>query len=88
MQPGDVCRIYTNENHPEWCGFNYGSGSAIWNNSGDTATLKDGNGTLIDEYGYKDIREIKGQEHVKRALEVALFHVWDNTPGALSCSFS
>ena len=52
MQPGEVCRIYTNENHPEWCGFNYGNGSAIWNNTGDTAALKDGNGTLIDEYSY------------------------------------
>jgi predicted extracellular nuclease len=40
MQPGQVCRIYTNENHPEWCGFNYGSGSAIWNNGGDTAYLR------------------------------------------------
>ena len=52
MQPGEVCRIYTNENHPESCGFNYGNGSAIWNNSGDTATLRDGNGTLIDDYSY------------------------------------
>jgi hypothetical protein len=52
MEPGKVCRIYTNENHPEWCGFNYGSGSAIWNNGGDTAYLRDGNGTLIDDYSY------------------------------------
>ena len=52
MQPGEVCRIYTNENHPEWCGFNYGNGSAIWNNSGDTATLKNSIGTLIDEFTY------------------------------------
>ena len=50
MEPGKVCRVYTNEYHPEWCGFSYGSGSAIWNNGGDTATLRDGNGTLIDEY--------------------------------------
>ena len=52
INPGQVCRIYTNEYHPEWCGFNYGSGSAIWNNTGDTAYLRDGNETLIDEYGY------------------------------------
>jgi competence protein ComEC len=52
MQSGQVCRVYTNQNHPEWCGFNYGSGSAIWNNSGDTAYLRDGNGTLIDTYTY------------------------------------
>ena len=49
MLPGQVCRIYTNEYHPECCGFNYGSGSAIWNNTGDCAYLRDGQSTLIDE---------------------------------------
>ena len=52
FQPEQVCRVYTNEVHPEWCGFSYGSGAAIWNNSGDTATLRDGNGTLVDMYTY------------------------------------
>ena len=52
MQPGQTCRIYTNEYHPEWCGFNYGNGAAIWNNSGDTAYLRDGTGTPIDTYSY------------------------------------
>ena len=52
MTPGQICRVYTNENHPEWCGFNYGSGTAIWNNSGDTATLRDSSNSLIDEYVY------------------------------------
>ena len=52
IQPNQQCRIYTNENHPEWCGFNYGSGTAIWNNSGDTAYLRNSNGTLIDDYSY------------------------------------
>jgi competence protein ComEC len=52
MQPGQVCRIYTNEYHPEWCGFNYGSGSAIWNNSGDCAYLRNSTGTPIDTYCY------------------------------------
>jgi cardiolipin synthase A/B len=52
IQPGQVCRVYTNENHPEWCGFNYGSGSAIWNNTGDTASLRNSNGVLIDMYTY------------------------------------
>ena len=52
IQPNQQCRVYTNENHPEWCGFNYGSASAIWNNSGDTAYLRDSNGTLIDDFNY------------------------------------
>jgi len=52
MPPGQVCRIYTNEHHAEWCGFSYGSSSAIWNNGGDCAYLKDSAGTLIDTYCY------------------------------------
>jgi len=53
MQPSQECRIYTNQSHPEWCGFNYGSGSAIWNNSGDCAYLRDEQGNPIDEYCYE-----------------------------------
>lgn len=52
MQPGQVCRIYTNESHPEWCSFNYGNGSAIWNNGGDCAYLRDSTDTEIDTYCY------------------------------------
>lgn len=52
MKPGEVCRVYTNEDHPEWCGFNWGSGSAVWDNGGECATLQDASGTLIDEYCY------------------------------------
>jgi hypothetical protein len=48
--PTYSCRIYTNEIHPEWCGFSYGSGSAIWNNTGDTATLWEGNEISINKY--------------------------------------
>ncbi len=52
IQPGKVCRIYTNQHRPAWCGFNYGSGSPIWNNDGDTAILRDSSGTRIDKYRY------------------------------------
>lgn len=52
MQPGQICRIYTNENHPESCGFNYGSGSAIWNNGGDCADLRDSSGVSKSTYCY------------------------------------
>jgi competence protein ComEC len=52
MAPGQVCRVYTNEDHPEWCGFSYGRGSAIWNNGGDCGFLRDGANNLVDEYCY------------------------------------
>jgi hypothetical protein len=52
IQPNQTCRIYTNQVYSQWCRFSYGSGTVIWNNGGDTATLRDGNGTLIDEYSY------------------------------------
>jgi hypothetical protein len=52
IQPGQVCRIYTNEQHPEWCGFNYHNSVAIWNNGGDCGYLWDLNGTHIDDYCY------------------------------------
>jgi hypothetical protein len=52
MEPGQVCRVYTNEYHPEWCGFSYGSGSAIWSNSGDCADLRDSYGDTVDTYCY------------------------------------
>lgn len=32
LQPGQGCRVYTNEYHPETCGFSFGRGSAIWAN--------------------------------------------------------
>ena len=53
IQPDASCRIYTDEDHPEYCGFNYRfTSSAIWNNSGDTATLKDSTGAVISTYQY------------------------------------
>jgi hypothetical protein len=52
MAPGQTCRVYTDEDHPEWCGFSFGSPSAIWNNSGDCAQLIDADGGLVDEVCY------------------------------------
>ncbi len=52
MQPGQVCRVYTNEIHPEFCGFSFGNSAAIWNNNGDCAYLQDGQGNLVDDYCY------------------------------------
>jgi hypothetical protein len=55
IQPGQVCRVYTNEDHPESCGFNFRvTGSAVWNNTGgDCAYLRDDEETLIDEFCYE-----------------------------------
>ncbi len=52
MQPGATCRVYTNQDHPESCGFNYNSSSAIWNNGGDCAFLKDAGGNIVSQMCY------------------------------------
>lgn len=52
MQPGETCRIYTNVFDPISCGFTYGYGSAIWNNSGDCAFLQDTAGQVISQKCY------------------------------------
>jgi hypothetical protein len=52
MSLGESCRVYTNQIHPEWCGFSFGSGRAIWGNGGDEATLKDKQGTVLDSCSY------------------------------------
>ena len=52
MRSGQTCRVYTNEYHPESCGLSFGSGSAIWRNSGDTAILLDSQGKEVSRYGY------------------------------------
>jgi len=44
---GQSCRVYTNESHPETCGFSFGSGKAILNNKGDCVYLFDGSGAQI-----------------------------------------
>jgi hypothetical protein len=52
LQPGQSCRVYTNEHHPETCGFSFGSGKAIWNNKGDCGYLYDATGALVSERCY------------------------------------
>ncbi|RPI32597.1 MAG: hypothetical protein EHM70_08540 [Chloroflexota bacterium] len=53
MEPGQVCRVYTNESHPEQCGFSfYNQGSAVWNNSGDCASLRDDQDQEISRFCY------------------------------------
>ena len=52
LQPGQECRVYTNQDHPEWCGFNFHSGQAIWNNKGDCGYLYDASGAEVSSYCY------------------------------------
>ncbi len=52
LQPGQSCRVYTNEVHPEACGFSFGSGQAIWNNGGDCGYLYDAAGNEVSKYCY------------------------------------
>lgn len=52
IEQGEICFVYTNELHPVWCGFNFASSIAIWDNSGDTAYLRNSFGILIDVYSY------------------------------------
>jgi endonuclease YncB( thermonuclease family) len=52
LQPGQECRVYTNEHHPESCGFSFGSGEALWNNRGDCGHLYDASGAEVSAYCY------------------------------------
>lgn len=48
MQPGERCRVYTGEYHPEWCGFSFDSGQGIWSNAGDIAILVNPEGVEVE----------------------------------------
>ena len=53
LAPGAKVRVYTNEIHPEWGGFSFGSGKAVWNNSiPDTAVLKNAEGQEVSRKSY------------------------------------
>jgi hypothetical protein len=52
LRPGQSCRVYTNEHHPETCGFSFSSGQALWKNSGDCGHLYDGSGAEVSTYCY------------------------------------
>ncbi len=52
LGPGETCRVYTNEHHPEWGGLSFGSGRAIWANKGDCGYLYDAGGREVARYCY------------------------------------
>lgn len=53
LEPGATIRVYTNEIHPEWGGFSFGYGKAIWNNKEpDTAALYNAQGHEVSRKSY------------------------------------
>jgi len=53
LQPGKTVRVYTNEIHPEYGGFSFGSGKAVWNNTDpDTAALYNAQGEEVSRRSY------------------------------------
>ena len=50
---GETIRVYTNEVHPEYGGFSFGYGKAIWNDSNpDRADLKNPDGDIVSSMSY------------------------------------
>ena len=53
LAPGGEVRVYTNETHPDWGGFSFEYGNAIWNNTEpDTAALFDSHGNEVSRAEY------------------------------------
>lgn len=54
IQPGQRFRIYTNEAHPQFGGFSFGSAQQIWRDKGGIARLVAADGHVPDQYPYLD----------------------------------
>jgi len=53
LEAGKAIRVYTNEVHPQWGGFSFGSDKPLWDNvEGDTAILYDAGGHEISRRTY------------------------------------
>jgi micrococcal nuclease len=52
LQPGQSCRVYTNEVHQQTCGFSFGLGHEIWDNGGECGHLYDSAGNEVSRYCY------------------------------------
>ncbi len=53
LAPGESIRVYTNEYHPEWGGFSFEYGRAIWSNSeSDVAVLYNSQGKETSRKSY------------------------------------
>jgi len=53
LAPGKSIRVYTNEYHPEWGGFSFEYGRAIWSNGeSDVAVLYNRQGEKVSRKSY------------------------------------
>jgi hypothetical protein len=52
LSPGAKVRLFTGSGPDGGEALYWGQGNAVWNNDGDTATLLDATGELVDEYTY------------------------------------
>lgn len=52
LASGQKIRVYTDEVHRDTGGFSFGSSQAIWNNSGDTAYLRDAADNIVATFSY------------------------------------
>ena len=53
LEPSATIRVYTDEVHPEWGGFSFGYGKAIWNNKEpDIAALYNAQGQEVSRKSY------------------------------------
>jgi hypothetical protein len=51
LQPGQSCRVYTNQVHPDSCGgSSFFRGDAIWRNSGDCGYLYNAEGAEVSRF--------------------------------------
>ncbi|AOR34369.1 dsgA protein [Streptomyces fodineus] len=53
IQPGGRYRVYTNETHPEFGGFSFGSAQQVWRDEGGIARLRRGD-FVVDQFPYRD----------------------------------
>ncbi len=52
LGPGETVTLYTGSGTDSANELYWGSDSAIWNNGGDTVTVRDATGSIVVEYGY------------------------------------
>ena len=57
LKPGQIVRVYTNEDHPESGGYSFDRGIQIWNNKGGKGMLKDDTGKEISQFVYPVLTE-------------------------------